>query len=239
MGLRDKVIILTKAGNLKMGQMLDAPASEVEKAIRTELEGSLKRLQTDYLDVYGCPYMANSPKEATLPAIQEAMQKFKKEGKIRFAALSTHNDYPNICMTAIEGGYYDVLQFPVNFATLNPHIGKAVEEGKEAMKSAGGGGGKGNPGYGSILDVREVLKAAQQKNVGIVAMKGAQEQSFLPPFIHDRLINEFAGDTKLSFHQFAYRYVLDQPQVSTVAVRMANMMHLSEALVLPQKTLKG
>src|SRR5271157_6415167 len=52
---RDKVFILTKAGNLEIGRMLDAPASEVEKAVRTELEGSLKRLQTDFVDVYSCP----------------------------------------------------------------------------------------------------------------------------------------------------------------------------------------
>ena len=237
---RDKVFILTKAGNLEIGRMLDAPASEVEKAVRTELEGSLKRLQTDFVDVYSCPYMAFSPKEVALPAVQEALEKFKKEGKIRFKGLSTHSDYANICMTAIEEGYYDVLQFPVNFATLLPHIRNAVLEAKKAEKSAGGGSErKGEGGQErAIIDVSEVLKAAQRKNVGIVAMKGAQE-GFLPPIMRDQVKGEFAKDTKLSFHQFAYRYVLDQPQVSTVSIRMANMLHLNEALVLPQKTLKG
>ena len=237
MGIRDKVVIFTKAGNLKMGQMLDAPASEVEKAVREELEGSLKRLQTDYVDVYACPYMAYSPKEVALPAVHEALDKFKKEGKIRFKGLSTHSDYANICMTAIDEGYYDVLQFPVNFATLLPRIRDAVLEAKKAEKSVGGGKGEGSFER-AIIDVREVLKAAQQKNVGIVAMKGAHE-GFLPPIIREQVKGEFAKDTKLSFHQFAYRFVLDQPQVSTVAVRMANMLHLNEALVLPQKTLKG
>ena len=234
---RDKVFILTKAGNLEIGRMLDAPASEVEKAVRTELEGSLKRLQTDFVDVYSCPYMAFSPKEVALPAVQEALEKFKKEGKIRFKGLSTHSDYANICMTAIEEGYYDVLQFPVNFATLLPHIRNAVLEAKKAEKSAGGGKGEGGQER-AIIDVSEVLKAAQRKNVGIVAMKGAQE-GFLPPIMRDQVKGEFAKDTKLSFHQFAYRYVLDQPQVSTVSIRMANMLHLNEALVLSQKTLKG
>jgi aryl-alcohol dehydrogenase-like predicted oxidoreductase len=240
MGIRDKVFILTKAGNLEMGRMLDAPASEVEKALRAELEGSLKRLQTDYVDVYMCPYMAFSPKEATLPAVQETLEKFKKEGKISFKGLTTHSDYANICMTAIEGGYYDVLMFPVNFATVLPNIRNAVLEAKKAEKSAGGpGGSKGEAGFERpIIDVREVLKAAQQKKIGVVAMKGAQE-AFLPPSMREQVKNELAKDTKLSWHQFAYRFVLDQPQVSTVSVRMANMAHLNEALVLPQKTLKG
>jgi len=234
---RDKVFILTKAGNLEIGRMLDAPAPEVEKAVRAELEGSLKRLQTDYVDVYSCPYMAYSPKEVTLPAVQEALEKFKKEGKIRFKGLSTHSDYANICITAIEEGYYDVLQFPVNFATLLPRIRDAVLEAKKAEKSAGGGKGEGSFER-PIIDVSGVLKAAQRKNVGIVAMKGAQE-GFLPLALRDHVKGELAKDTKLSFHQFAYRFVLDQPEVSTVSIRMANMLHLNEALVLPQKTLKG
>jgi aryl-alcohol dehydrogenase-like predicted oxidoreductase len=240
MGNRDKVFILTKAGNVEMGRMLDAPASEVEKAVRAELEASLKRLQTDYIDVYTCPYMGFSPKEATLPALHEALEKFKKEGKIRFKGLSTHSDYANICMTAIDGGYYDVIQFPVNFATVLPHIRAAVLEAKKAEKGAAMAPGKtGESGFERpIVDVREVLKTAQQKNIGVVAMKGAQE-SFLPPPMREQVRNELAKDTKLSWHQFAYRFVLDQPQVSTVAVRMANMAHLNEALVLSQKTLKG
>lgn len=240
MGIRDKVFILTKAGNLEMGRMLDASASEVEKAVRAELEGSLKRLKTDYVDVYTCPYMAFSPKEVTLPALREALEKFKKEGKIRFKGLSTHSDYANICMTALGEGYYDVFQFPVNFATVLPHVRNAVLGAKKAEKSAAKEGGrKGEGGFERpIIDVREVLKTAQQKNIGIVAMKGAQE-SFLPPSTRDQVKSELAKDTKLSFHQFAYRFVLDQPQVSTVTIRMANMLHLNEALVLSQKTLKG
>ena len=145
-----------------MGRLLNAPASEVEKAVREELEGSLKRLQTDYVDVYLCPYQANSPKEAAFPALQEVLEKFKKEGKIRFTGLSTHNDYANICMAAIDGGYYDVIMFPVNFATLLPHIRKAVLESKKAGEGGKKRGGQERP----IIDVREVLKAAQQKKRG-------------------------------------------------------------------------
>jgi aryl-alcohol dehydrogenase-like predicted oxidoreductase len=234
MGIRDKVVILTKTGNLEMGRMLDAPASQVEKAVREELEGSLKRLQTDYVDLYISPYMTNSPAEATLPALQEALEKLKKEGKIRFTGLSTHFDYANICMAAINGGYYDVIIFPINIATLVPRIRNAVLESKKAGESGKAPGMYERP----IIDVREILKAAQQKNVGVIGIKGAQE-GFLPPGLRDRIKGEFVKDTKLSFHQFAYRFVLDQPQVTSVSIRMANMLHLDEGLVLSQKTLQG
>jgi aryl-alcohol dehydrogenase-like predicted oxidoreductase len=234
MGIRDRVYILSKAGNIRMERLLTAPASEVEKTIREELESSLKRLQTEYLDVYLCPYQTKSPQEAVFPAVHEALEQFKKEGKIRFTGLSTHSDYDDICMAAIDGGYYDTLMFPVNFATLVPYIREAVLEARKDSKAERGPERPERP----ILDVNEVLKAAQRKNIGVVAMKGAQE-GFLPAAIRGRVKGEFAKDSRLSFHQCAYRYVLDQPQVSTVSIRMANMLHLEEALVLSQKTLKG
>jgi hypothetical protein len=137
-------------------------------------------------------------------------------------------------MAAINGGYYDVIMFPINIATLVPHIRNAVLESKKAGESGKPAGMYDRP----IIDVREILKAAQQKNLGVIGIKGAQE-GFLPPTLRDQIKDEFAKDTKLSFHQFAYRFVLDQPQVSAVSIRMANMLHLNEALVLPQKTLKG
>jgi len=234
MGNRDKVVILTKAGTLEVGRLLNAPASEVAKAVRQQLEGSLKRLETDYVDLYISPYMANSTSEANLPALLEALEKLKKEGKIRFKGLSTHFDYANICMAAISGGFYDVIMLPINIATLVPHIGNAVLESKKAEESGKPPGRYDRP----IIDVREVLKAAQQKNLGVIGIKGAQER-FLPPGLRDRIKGEFAKDSKLSFHQFAYRFVLDQPQVTSVAIRMANILHVNEALVLSQKKLQG
>jgi len=250
-GIRDKVFILTKTGNLDMSRLVDAPASEVEKAVRNELEGSLQRLETDYVDVFLCPYAASTPEEANCPALLETLDKFKKEGKIRFTGLSSHTNYDKVCMAAIEGGYFDTIMLPINFATLVPHIRETVLElkrtgaiasgkgGKKGGKNGGKKGGKKGGGGGpSVLDVRGILKAAWDKNVGVIAMKGGQEE-FLPPSIHDQIKSEFAKNTKLSFHQLAYRYILDQPQVSTVAIRMANIRHLSEALVLPQKTLMG
>ena len=253
MGIRDKVIILTKTGNLAMSRMLNASASEVEKAIRDELEGSLQRLETDYIDVFICPYSATSPEEAASPALQEALEKFKKEGKIRFTGVSTHTDYANVCMAAIEEGYHDTIVLPINFATVHPQIrdivmgsissnaGASGKGGKQGGKGGGKRGGKRRGGgrQRAILDVRDVLKAAQKKNIGVIAIKGGHE-GFLPPSVHDQIKSEVAAsDTKLSFHQLAYRYVLDQPQVSAVTIRMTSMLHLDEALVLSQKTLKG
>ena len=72
--------------------------------------------------------------------------------------------------------------------------------------------------------------------IGLIAMKGAKDQHH-PDAIHGLVKRELAGETDLSFHQVAYRFVLDQPGVSGVCIGMGQMRHLEEALVLPKTTL--
>jgi aryl-alcohol dehydrogenase-like predicted oxidoreductase len=236
MGNRDKVIIASKASGVENSRFLkEGAASELEKTLRKNIEGSFKRLQTDYIDIYFCPHGARSMDEIAYPALREVLEKFKKEGKIRYTAVSTHTDYAALSLAAIKSGFYDVLMPVICPTTLNPKIKEAalksygIDTKKEGAKQS-----KGRP----ILDVREVLKAAIEKNIGLIAMKAAKI-GFNPPEIHDFVKKELAPGTKLSFHQVAYRYVLDQPGISGVCIGMNNMNHLKEALVLSQEKLKG
>ncbi|HHT43885.1 MAG TPA: aldo/keto reductase [Fastidiosipila sp.] len=53
--------------------------------MREKLEGSLKRLNTDYLDIY---YLHQPDRETSLNETLEALDTFKKEGKIRYYGVS-------------------------------------------------------------------------------------------------------------------------------------------------------
>ena len=80
-GNRDKVIVVTKVGS-DMGQgRKDLSAAYIEKAV----EGSLKRLQTDVIDLYLSHWPDSSaPYDETLGAYQKLIAK----GKIRYAGAS-------------------------------------------------------------------------------------------------------------------------------------------------------
>lgn len=95
-GRRDKVILATKCGLLKTGKTIHInlkPAS-----IRRELDDSLKRLQTDYIDLYQTHWPDdNTPLEDTL----SEMQKFKQEGKIR--AIGVCNFDKDLLQRAADG----------------------------------------------------------------------------------------------------------------------------------------
>ena len=85
-GIRDKVILATKCGNIKYeggSYKLLTPVS-----MRMQLEESLRRLGTDYIDLYQihCPDYNSSMEVA-----YATMNKFKEEGLIREWGVCNHN----------------------------------------------------------------------------------------------------------------------------------------------------
>lgn len=80
-GNRDRVVVVTKVGS-DMGQgKRDLSAAYIEKAV----EDSLRRLQTDVIDLYLSHWPDNSvPYEETLGAYERLLE----QGKIRFAGAS-------------------------------------------------------------------------------------------------------------------------------------------------------
>ena len=82
-GRRDKVIIATKFGVRaeKGNTFYDNSPEYIEKA----LYNSLKRLSTDYIDLYQIHYR---DKTTPLDAVVEVLERFKEQGKIRCYGLS-------------------------------------------------------------------------------------------------------------------------------------------------------
>ena len=85
-GIRDKVVIATKVG-MKVG---DAPEDEFASpaAIRKQLDKSLKRLGTDYIDIY---YLHKHDPYTPPETILESLDKEIKEGKIRHYGISNYS----------------------------------------------------------------------------------------------------------------------------------------------------
>lgn len=80
--LRDKIVLATKVGGRNMIQ--DKP-NTTKAHILKEVEGSLLRLQTDYIDLYQTHYDdVNTAVEETLSAYNQLI----KEGKVRFIGAS-------------------------------------------------------------------------------------------------------------------------------------------------------
>lgn len=106
-GLRGKVVLATKLGVLRIdGEYVRCLNPKI---MRRELEDSLRRLETDYIDLYFVhwPDFNNSIDDAL-----ELMVKFKEEGKIR--AIGVSNFDTTLIQKAIDIADISVVQPPMS-----------------------------------------------------------------------------------------------------------------------------
>ncbi|GHB32077.1 aldo/keto reductase [Salinicola rhizosphaerae] len=106
-GKRDSLVLATKAGlEFESG----APArNATAKRLETELEDSLRRLQTDYIDLYQIHW---PDPLVEIEETAEAMARFYRDGKIR--AIGVSNFSPEQCDRFREAAPLHTLQPPYN-----------------------------------------------------------------------------------------------------------------------------
>lgn len=79
-----------------------------------EVEASLKRLGTDYLDILFAAHGATNSKHIECPELLEAVDTLKRQGKMRFLAVSCHNDPAQIIRAAADSPHYDMVMAAYN-----------------------------------------------------------------------------------------------------------------------------
>jgi aryl-alcohol dehydrogenase-like predicted oxidoreductase len=106
-GRRDKVFLMTKT----------CPHGRDASLALSMLEESLRRLQTDHLDLWQVHGMAfeNDPELFIRPnGAAEALEKAKKDGKVRFVGFTGHQN-PKVHLAMLETGFpFDAVQMPLN-----------------------------------------------------------------------------------------------------------------------------
>jgi aryl-alcohol dehydrogenase-like predicted oxidoreductase len=87
-GRRDKVILASKV----RGKMSDAPGDSglSKRAMRKGIEDSLRRLKTDYLDLY---YLHQPDYDSPIEETLETMDALLREGKVRYPATSNYSGW--------------------------------------------------------------------------------------------------------------------------------------------------
>jgi aryl-alcohol dehydrogenase-like predicted oxidoreductase len=114
---RNAVVIATKAGVTRLFEGMDVSAS----ALRVSLEGSLRRLGTDYVDLFQL-HNASAELVAEHPDLGEVLDRFQAEGKIRAYGFST----PAPADAAALLDYPKTTSFQVNCNVLD---WRAVDSG--------------------------------------------------------------------------------------------------------------
>jgi predicted aldo/keto reductase-like oxidoreductase len=108
-GKRDRVIIATKTG------------ARNRQAMKEHLALSLKRLNTDYIDVY--QFHGVSTEEHLKAVLEpggllELAEEYKKAGTIRHIGITSHQI--DIAKKAVETDQFETMMYPFNFIAYEP-----------------------------------------------------------------------------------------------------------------------
>ena len=98
---RDKLIISTKT------------AAQTAEEFWKDLDESLLKLQTDYIDIYQFHNPAFCPKPGDETGLYDAALKAKEQGKIRHIGITNHR--LAVAEEAIASGLYETMQFPFSY----------------------------------------------------------------------------------------------------------------------------
>jgi hypothetical protein len=115
--------------------------ARTKDAVLSDLDTSLHELGTDFLDIW-CLHGRDRPSDVP-DELFEAQQMAKRQGKIRFAGLSTHNAKDMIPFLVVKGAM-DVVLLTYNF-TMDKNMEAVIDQahnagmGVVAMKVMAGG----------------------------------------------------------------------------------------------------
>lgn len=196
-GRRDEVVLASK---------VVTTASDPPATLMAALEGSLRRLRTDRIDVF-FNHAVNDPARVNA-AWSEFTARARKQGKIRFVGISGHGGRLVECLDrALDEDSVDVILAAHNFGQDERFWEQYTRRMDFVARQP---------------DLPRALAKAKQKDVGVVAMK-----TLMGARLNDLRPYEPPGT---SFAQAAFRWTLSQPHTDALVVTMKSREQVDEYL---------
>jgi aryl-alcohol dehydrogenase-like predicted oxidoreductase len=243
-GIRDKVFLMTK---------VCTHGRDKELAMRM-LEESLRRLQTDHLDlwqVHGVSFENDPDLFIRAGGAAEALEQAKTQGKVRFVGFTGHKD-PSIHLKMLATGFsFDSVQMPLNpfdsqFRSFEQHVlPELIRRGMAAlgMKPLQGHGDAIQKGaiaaeealrYAMSLPVTTTITGMDKPEVLHQNLKIAQGFQPMPAAdmqnVRDR-VREYAADGRFELYKLSLKF--DNPEA-----RLAHQFPLDTRQVEVQEMLR-
>lgn len=196
--VRDKLTITSKVvtrAKWKRGRMMKA------------LEGSLRRLRTDYVDIY-MSHAVNNVARLQSDEWREFTALAKQQGKIRFTGMSGHGGHLIECLDyAIDHDLVDVVLTAYNFGS-DPAFYERFTKSFDFVANQDG--------------LPRVLAKAHAKGVGVTVMK-----TLMGARLNDMAPYEWGSAT---FPRAAMRWVLSNQNVAAAVLSMKTKARIDEML---------
>ena len=214
-GRRDKLIISTKTGIVSWSEPNERPFSGAQ--VLEHLEKSLKRLDTDYIDLFNLHGIVASQLDHVAAEIVPALIRAREQGKILFLGITEHfgaDTNHRMLSTAIPMGVWDVVM--VGFNLLNPSARRNVLRLTQAH----------NVGVQNMFAVRRALSSPEglKEALDTIDQAGQLDRNKLVP--EDPL--GFLKKDSEGIVDAAYRFCRHEPGIHIVLTGTGNIEHLKE-----------
>ena len=195
-GRRDRFVITSKH---------KAWSGETRQSMMAALEGSLRRLRTDWVDIY-FNHAVNDVRRLQNPEWREFTDRAIRDGKVRFRGVSGHGSALVECLDyALDHDLADVILAAYNFAEDASFFEKMRARFHFVAPQTG---------------LSRVFDRAREKGVGVLAMK-----TLMGARLNDMRPYEANGAT---FAQAAFRWVLSGSHVDGLVVSMTDTALIDE-----------
>jgi predicted aldo/keto reductase-like oxidoreductase len=200
-GRREGVKIATKQPYGVMADLKSGGGGDIRSNARRNLENTLRKLRTGYIDVYLIHNIgAATWEDIKREKIIDEYEKFRAEGLIRAIGFSYHGKLP--CFKEVLGFYdWGMCQIQQNFLDVEH---EATEEG---------------------------IRLAGKKGCALVVMEPLRGGSLATPPARIQAIYD-ENPVKRSAVDWAFRHLLDYPEVSTILSGMTTLDQLKENIEL-------
>ena len=192
--------------NVYVGTKFHLRGNWSEESIINTVNGSLKRLDADYMDVC-LIHGAKDEKHLTDERVVGAFEKLKKQGKYRFRGVSCHSNHHKVVKEAVDCGYYDMIQLAFNVSDI-----QETKDDREVYDDYLGQSG-----------LRRLLALASSKDVGVNAMK-----IFKFAGKKQNLEKYKTGETTI--YQAMLKWVLENKNLTSAVIEMLTWEQLEEDL---------
>ena len=224
-GRREKVVLATKVG-LAMGRGTNDVGLSRFHILR-EAENSLRRLQTDYIDLYQVHrFDDHTPLEETLSALNDLV----RQGKVRYIGCSNYAAWQMAKADGISklNGFEQFVSSQSQYNLLSREVEDelvpyCLSESKGLLVYSPMARGMLSGKYSSREDLPEGSRAA----------KGEQLiQNYFTDSNFERVAkyHQLAEEQGVNLSQFSLSWILNQPAVTSALVGASKPYHVTDAV---------
>ncbi len=223
-GKRDDVVLATKAG-IRMGHGKNQSGLS-RKHLMNEVENSLNRLQTDYIDLYQVHYFdPNTPLDETLRALDDLVH----QGKVRYIGCSNYAAWQIMKSHAIS----ERLNL-ASYISVQPQYNLLSREIERELLPFCESENVGVMAYSPMA--RGMLSGKYlTPNDAPPESRAAHGEKLLRKYFTDENFKKvdhyrsLAEQNRVSLSQFALSWVLNQPAVTSAIIGASKPHHVTDA----------